>query len=174
MIIDMYSSPIKPGFIKSPQLPPEQNSITIHRSDPFKYDPWYWVTYGECSSERMEISCMISSTSSSAFSTSITLIATACPVRLSTLCLVTQVSFKCKWVWRYVPFVNLPKAATTCTKSAHIQTLAETLSLPTYAILLCIQRLRIHDTAHHSSTCHPGDFAAPNSFVGAQCKRPRW
>jgi hypothetical protein len=43
------------------------------------------VTYGDCSSDRMAISWIISSTSSSALSISMTLIATAWPVRLSTL-----------------------------------------------------------------------------------------
>lgn len=43
------------------------------------------MTYGDCSSDRMAISWIISSTSSSALSISMTLIATAWPVRLSTL-----------------------------------------------------------------------------------------
>lgn len=43
-IMVIYSSWIKPGFIKSAQLPPEQNSIIIHRSEPFRNDPWYLVT----------------------------------------------------------------------------------------------------------------------------------
>lgn len=65
----------------------------IHRSDPFKNEPWYFVTNGELSSDRMEISWMISSTSSSAFSTSIILIATDWPVRLSTLQMRQLISF---------------------------------------------------------------------------------
>lgn len=109
MIIEIYSSPINPGFMRSPQLPPEQNSMTIQRSEPFKYDPWYWVTYGEWSSERIEISCMISSTSSSAFSTSITLIATACPVRLSTLPSVSELHMILRFRGGTDPLYTFPK-----------------------------------------------------------------
>ena len=39
MIIVIYSSAIKPGFKRSAQLPPEQNSIMIQRSDPFRNEP---------------------------------------------------------------------------------------------------------------------------------------
>lgn len=74
-----------PGRIKSEQLPPEQNSMIIHKLEPFKNEPWYLVTYWELSSDKIAISCIMSSTSSSAFSTSMTLIATEAPVRLSTL-----------------------------------------------------------------------------------------
>ena len=63
--------------------------MMIHKSEPLRKDPWYWVTYGECSSERIDISWMMSSTSSSAFSTSMIFMATACPVRRSTLAMLS-------------------------------------------------------------------------------------
>jgi hypothetical protein len=44
MMIVMYSSGISPGFMRSPQLPPEQNSMIIHKSEPLRNDPWYLVT----------------------------------------------------------------------------------------------------------------------------------
>lgn len=86
--------------------------MMIHRLDPLRNEPWYlfenaipsrqhgdraqaqilwggrrtyFVTHGESSWERIWISCWMSSISSSAFSRSITLIATRFPVRRSTL-----------------------------------------------------------------------------------------
>jgi hypothetical protein len=55
-----------------------------------------------------------------------------------------------------VPFVDLAKATTAWVKSAHIRT-AE-LTRHTYAVLLCVQCLRVYYTAHHSSTCHLADL----------------
>src|SRR6266536_3993089 len=99
----------------------------------------------------MEISCMISSTSSSAFSTSITLIATDCPVRLSTL---RQVSRGLKLF-----STELGRKSTLCRpcQSCHRLYLVSIVLRKgkargqTYAILFGIQRLRIHHAAHHTT-----------------------
>jgi hypothetical protein len=78
------------------------HSMTIHRREPFRYEPWYlparqpghaggdrgrahFVTWGESSWERIWISCWMSSISSSALSRSMILIATVFCVRLSYL-----------------------------------------------------------------------------------------
>lgn len=94
----------------------------------------------------MDISCMISSTSSSAFSTSITLIATAWPVRFSTLEEDGQWSGPCmRGCDCDSPLVHLSEAAS----SYYLVSVWALISLPnglvlTNTSLLGIKRLGIY------------------------------
>src|SRR3978361_27173 len=132
---------MRPGFMRSAQLPPEQNSMTIHKSEPLRNEPWYLVTKGEFSSERMDISDMMSSTSSSAFSTSIILMATACPVCRSNLATVSASP-------RQVDRDGYPPLCRPCQNCRHLSQSAPhrtlRVSRHTNAVLLRVQHLGVH------------------------------